>query len=287
MPSSMTGFAEATVSTDCGTYTWVIKSVNQRFLDASFRLPDNFTSLELVLRSKLKENITRGKVEVALKPACSETLSALSLNVSMAEQLQKITDKLSQINPNLQPASIGNFLQVPGLISSEKPPLDNILPKLLQSFDKALLAFVAARKNEGVALTAILKTQVNEAKIIISQLHTIAPGATKALEDKLKQRFLSLQLEMDNNRLNEELVYMAQKTDVTEELDRLTIHLTEIENLLKNDMPCGRKLDFILQELNREANTLGAKIPDIEGKNGSIELKVLIEKMKEQVQNIE
>ena len=288
MTNSMTAFARSQILLEQGTLIWELRSVNHRYLDAQFKLPETLRHLEPLLREKLKKSVTRGKVECSLKLDRSQAAeSDLNLNESLARQLIQATDQLATLSNNMSKINPIDFLNWPGILDAKAQADDNLQDPLLSQFDLTLEDFCLARKREGEELAKLILQRLDAIKIEVSKIRGWLPDIIDAQRSKILARIESLNVEPDMDRLEQELVYLTQKTDVSEELDRIETHITEVKRTLEKDKSSGRRLDFLMQELNREANTLASKSINSQCTQSAVELKVLIEQMREQIQNIE
>ncbi|MFZ7135015.1 YicC/YloC family endoribonuclease [Avibacterium avium] len=284
---SMTAFARYEIKQDWGNAVWEIRSVNQRYLETFFRLPEPFRGLENGLREKLRQRLTRGKVECSLrfegKPQTSE---ALNLNQALAQQviasLQWLKQQAGEGEINLT-----DVLRYPGVVETPEQDLDRISQELLAGFEAALDEFIAMRGREGEKLNDLIQQRLTAIASESDKVRSKMPEILQWQRDRLQQRFDELQLQADPQRLEQEMVLLAQRIDVAEELDRLQLHVKETQRILQKGGAVGRKLDFMMQELNRESNTLASKSISAEITNSAVELKVLIEQMREQIQNLE
>ena len=286
MIHSMTAYARHEVKGDWGNGVWEIRSVNQRYLETFIRLPEQFRALEPVIREKLRKQLQRGKVEVALKfNANPAHVGEMKINESLAKQIMNNASWLQdQVKGDINPMDI---LRWPGVMEAEEMDMDSVQTELLSGFDKTVSDFIDARGSEGANLETMIDTRLTA---ILTQVDIVTeqmPEVMKWQREKLTTRLEELKAEIDQNRLEQELIYLAQKQDVAEELDRLQSHVKETRKILKKGGACGRRLDFMMQEFNREANTLASKSINTEVTNAAVELKVLIEQMREQIQNIE
>ncbi|GJJ79826.1 UPF0701 protein [Pasteurella canis] len=284
---SMTAFARLEIKQDWGDAVWEIRSVNQRYLETFFRLPEQFRGLENTLREKLRQNLTRGKIECSLRiDNKKQTVTELNLNKALAQQviqsLQWIKQQAGEgeINPN-------DILRYPGVIEVPEQDLDLISQQLLQGFDTLLADFIAMRAREGEKVQALIEQRLATISIEADKVRSKMPEILQWQRDRLLQRFEEINLQADPQRLEQEMVLVAQRVDVAEELDRLQLHVKETQAILQKGGAIGRKLDFMMQELNRESNTLASKSINTEVTNSAVELKVLIEQMREQIQNLE
>jgi uncharacterized protein (TIGR00255 family) len=284
---SMTAFARAEREVNDHNMMWEIKSVNYRYLETSFRLPESLRGLEQTVRERIRRALKRGKVDCVLKVDFGGVSKGLMLDNGKVEELLTAFNELSEFAPKVQPLSAMDILQWPGVMQNRSLSEATLNEPVLALFDKALSAFLEARSNEGGRLKQILEQQLD---LIVKQVQEIRPLAD-SLVDQQRQRLLvrvaELGVTLDQDRLEQEVVLLAQKADVREELDRLMIHVEEATSLITGEGPHGRRLDFLTQELNREANTLAAKSIKIESARAAVDLKVIIEQIREQVQNIE
>ncbi|AUJ68942.1 MULTISPECIES: YicC/YloC family endoribonuclease [Pseudoalteromonas] len=286
MIHSMTAYARKEVKGDWGTGVWEIRSVNQRYLETFIRAPEQFRGLEPVIRERLRKHLQRGKVEVFLKFTANPAhVGQLTVNESLAKQLVESAKWLqSQSGGDINPVDI---LRWPGVMEAEEVDLDTVNSELLGGFDELIEDFKAARASEGENLETMLTTRLEGILEQVAIVEGYMPEVTKWQREKLSQKLEELKTDIDEGRLEQELIYLAQKQDVAEELDRLKSHVKETHKILKKGGACGRRLDFMMQEFNRESNTLASKSINSEITNAAVELKVLIEQMREQIQNIE
>ncbi|MCF2825947.1 YicC family protein [Pseudoalteromonas sp. L23] len=286
MIHSMTAYARKEVKGDWGTGVWEIRSVNQRYLETFIRAPEQFRGLEPVIRERLRKHLQRGKVEVFLKFTANPAhVGQLTVNESLAKQLVESAKWLqSQSGGDINPVDI---LRWPGVMEAEEVDLDTVNSELLGGFDELIEDFKAARASEGENLETMLITRLEGILEQVAIVEGYMPEVTKWQREKLSQKLEELKTDIDEGRLEQELIYLAQKQDVAEELDRLKSHVKETHKILKKGGACGRRLDFMMQEFNRESNTLASKSINSEITNAAVELKVLIEQMREQIQNIE
>ncbi|KJY94039.1 YicC family protein [Pseudoalteromonas sp. GCY] len=286
MIHSMTAYARKEVKGDWGTGVWEIRSVNQRYLETFIRAPEQFRGLEPVIRERLRKHLQRGKVEVFLKFTANPAhVGQLTVNESLAKQLVESAKWLqSQSGGDINPVDI---LRWPGVMEAEEVDLDTVNSELLGGFDELVEDFKAARASEGENLETMLTTRLDGILEQVAIVEGYMPEVTKWQREKLSQKLEELKTDIDEGRLEQELIYLAQKQDVAEELDRLKSHVKETHKILKKGGACGRRLDFMMQEFNRESNTLASKSINSDITNAAVELKVLIEQMREQIQNIE
>jgi len=288
MTRSMTAFSRSSDEQLWGSLVWELRSVNHRYLDVVIKLPEELRSIENTIRSRLSQQIKRGKVECNLRYKATEFQQAeLQVNEALADEVLKACQVISKKLHQPSEMNVIEVLKWPGVIDAPVADLKPVVDAALNSFDKALSELSESRTSEGQRLQALIEQRCEAMQKIVKNERARRPQIVEQLRTKLLNKLKELNAEYDTDRFEQELVYIAQKMDVDEELDRLESHFVEIEKILKNNEPVGRRLDFIMQEFNREANTLGSKSTDIETTQASVELKVLIEQMREQVQNIE
>lgn len=284
---SMTAFARLEIKKDWGDAVWEIRSVNQRYLENFLRLPEQFRSLENTLREKLRQNLTRGKIECTLRiDNKQQNISKLSLNEELAQQVIQSLQWLKQ-QAGEGEINLNDVLRYPGVVEIPEQDLDMISQDLLTAFDELLIEFIAMRAREGEKLQAIIQQRLDSITLEAEKVRSKMPEILQWQRERLQQRFEEIQLQTDPQRLEQEMVLLAQRIDVAEELDRLQMHVKETSSILKKGGAIGRKLDFMMQELNRESNTLASKSINAEVTASAVELKVLIEQMREQIQNLE
>ncbi|EQA10194.1 hypothetical protein HPSH465_0939 [Glaesserella parasuis H465] len=283
----MTAFAHLELKKEWGNAVWEIRSVNQRFLETYFRLPEAFRNLEMTLRERLRTTLTRGKVECSLRIELNANQNnGLALNQEYAKQ---VISSLQWLKETAQEGEINlvDILRFPGVVDNQNQDLDQISQDLLDGFEQILVEFIAMRGREGANLQALIQQRLDAIATEATKVQAQMPSVLQWQKDRLQQRFDELNLQLDPQRLEQEMVLLAQKVDVAEELDRLQLHVKETTSILKKGGAVGRKLDFMMQELNREANTLASKSINADVTNSAVELKVLIEQMREQIQNLE
>ncbi|WP_366658689.1 YicC/YloC family endoribonuclease [Methylophaga sp.] len=288
MTRSMTAFARYEEQTDLGTLSWELRSVNHRYLEIGFRLDESFRPLEMAMRKFISDTLGRGKIEVALRyKAPEQQQESLEVNQALAERVISRYQQLATLSDNAAPLDLMEVMQWPGVI--ETPSLDQeaLSEQVMASLQKALIDLVDTREREGAALQKMIEQRCQQIHQIAEQVRERMPEILQNHRQKLQERVQELAVNLEPERLEQEMVLLAQKSDVAEELDRLQNHVREVELVLQREEPIGRRLDFLMQELNREANTLGSKSIDTETTRFSVDLKVLIEQMREQIQNIE
>lgn len=279
---SMTAFAR----TENEDFVWEVRSVNHRYLDISFRVPENFRHLEAALRTLCRGKAHRGKLDCTLKITGAASAGLIEINENLVLSLKEALGKVSALSGLAPSMSAFQLMKWPGVILTEGGE-DELRQSILAGFSESLDALVEMREREGAELAAAISTKMDEAEKLVAEARKEAPRIEASHADKLRQRIESLDVETDPGRLETELVIMAQKLDVMEELDRLDAHIAEVRRNLNQPEPVGRRLDFLMQELNREANTLSSKAAAASATHHAVELKVIIEQMREQVQNIE
>ena len=284
---SMTAFAHLEIKKEWGNAVWEIRSVNQRFLETYFRLPEVFRHLEMGLRERLRNSLTRGKVECSLRVELAQASNnKIALNNDYAEQVIASLKTLQSIAGEGE-INLVDVLRYPGVVDAQSQDLDQSTQDLLAGFEQILADFIAMRGREGENLQAIIQQRLDSIAEIAQSVQQQMPEVLQWQKDRLQQRFEELNLQLDPQRLEQEMVLTAQRVDVAEELDRLQLHVKETSSILKKGGAVGRKLDFMMQELNRESNTLASKSINADITNSAVELKVLIEQMREQIQNLE
>jgi uncharacterized protein (TIGR00255 family) len=284
----MTGFARESVETSIGTLTWEIRAVNHRYLDVQFKLPEDLRPKEQLFRQQASAALARGKVECALyfRRAVSQD-NELKLDTELVELIGHRISELTAKLPNVAAANPIEILRWPGVVIQTELDTEPLFEHATALLEKTLIALNAMRTSEGERIAEMLTSRCAEIGEISSGVKLRMPEVLQATRAKQKERLDKLDIEADPTRLELELALVAQKLDVDEELDRLESHLVEIGGAISSGKPVGRRLDFLMQELNREANTLGSKSADAETTKAAVDLKVLIEQMREQIQNVE
>lgn len=288
MTSSMTAFSRQQSEQEWGSLTWEIRSVNHRYLETSIRLPDIFRSLENQVRERVRKAISRGKVECQLRYTAQEIPgSTISLNENLVQQLMEASVRIQKSLGEARSPGSMDILRWPGVIAEQS--LDNQILEAaaLSLLQSALAELVATREREGRELDSLLGQRITLIRRLVAEMRSKMPDILAAQRQSLLQKLEELKAELEPTRLEQEVALLAQKADVDEELDRLDAHLSEVERVIKSDGQKGRRLDFLMQELNREANTLSSKSIVVETTRSAVEIKVLVEQMREQIQNIE
>lgn len=288
MLRSMTAFARWEQPSAWGTITWELRSVNHRYLETALRLPEALRGLESLARERVGAALGRGKVEGTLKlQTAGATAAAITLNFPLVERLLDVAAELEhRIGPGTGLRLI-DVLRWPGVVNETEPDLDEIRTVILGALDVALAELIATREREGRRTAEMLLQRCEAVRTQVARARARRPEVMARWRDKLLSRLADIPVDADPGRLEQELALIAQRLDVDEELDRLDAHLDEIQAVFERSEPVGRRLDFLMQELNREANTLSSKAADTDTTRAAVELKVLIEQMREQIQNIE
>lgn len=288
MPLSMTSFARVEFDADYGRGAWELRSVNHRFAEVFVRLPDDFRSLEGAVRERISASVKRGKLDCTLRFDTARTqFKALKVNERAAGDVVRAAQRIAEMlgeDVSINPLDV---LRWPGVTDVEEIDLDATAKLVLNSLDDALDQFLDGRKREGDKLKAMMLARLSGVRDQIVMLETRVPEIIESIRDRYQQRIRDLADGVDEARVEQESALLLQRLDVAEELDRLGAHVEEVARVLDLDEPVGRRLDFLMQELNREANTLGSKSTDTTVSQTSMDLKVLIEQVREQVQNIE
>ncbi len=288
MIRSMTAFARQEVTEPWGLLTLELRSVNHRYLDVSMRLPEELRVLETRIRETIQQGLSRGKVDVNMRYQAEQTsVTEIMLNEELIKQLASATSQVETYFSQSRPVSPLEVMRWPGVMQTPQVAAEVLHETAMSMLDKAIQELVRAREREGEKLKAIIEQRCDGIEKIVADVKVLVPEIKQQWHDKLLARLEELKSDIDEGRLEQELAFMAAKVDVDEEIDRLTTHVNEVRRVLQHKKPVGRRLDFLMQELNREANTLGSKSSDARTGSASVELKVLIEQMREQVQNIE
>ena len=285
---SMTAFARETVASDAGAFTVEIRAVNHRYLDCSFKLPEALRNLEVRLRQQAAARLARGKVECLfrLQPRADQA-PAMAIDREQMQRVIVAATTIASALPQAQPINPLEILQFPGVCIAPEADEEALQASAAALFDTALESLLENRAREGAKLAAMIRDRLQQVEVETAAIRALLPELKQQQHARLLARLTELQVEVDHIRLEQELVYLAQKADVDEELDRLQTHVEEVRRTLDQGGPCGRRLDFLMQELNREANTLSSKSIASSSTHSAVQLKVLIEQMREQIQNIE
>ena len=284
MLNSMTGFSREMAETPFGMLTCELRAVNHRYLDVQFRLPDQLRPKELDLKSKVGDVLKRGQIEcsIHLKRGAAEA-SELTLNEELVRQVSERAGELARLLPESRAIDPIDILRWPGVVAEPEIDAEPLYAEAATVLEAALSSLVAMRASEGERIAAMLESRLR----IAADVRVRMPEVLDAVRTRQRERIDKLDVDADPARLETELALIAQKLDVDEELDRLESHVSEVRAALAAGEPVGRRLDFLMQELNREANTLGSKSADADTTRSAVDLKVLIEQMREQIQNIE
>jgi uncharacterized protein (TIGR00255 family) len=284
----MTAFSRQQQEQEWGSLTWEIRSVNHRYLETSVRLPESFRGLENGVREEVRKRLTRGKVECALRFQSEAKISSdLHLNTKLIQQLVQANNEIEKITGTSISLNNMEVLRWPGVIEEQDFDKTSIEKQALSLFSAALDDLVATREREGAELQGFIKQRIDSVREIVISIRNKMPEILAKQKQNILDRLADLQAELEPTRLEQEVSLLTQKADVEEELDRLDSHLNEVERVLGTKGQKGRRLDFLMQELNREANTLSSKSIVVETTLNAVELKVLIEQMREQIQNVE
>ena len=285
---SMTGFASASRTLSHCALAVELRAVNSRYLDISFRLPEELRAIESQLRAMLAGRVQRGKLD--LRASISELPAAqrtLDLNTELVQRLGDAGQQIRQLLPDATPLTVSDILRWPGVIGEPGLSVGELGSACLGLVDQAIVEFNAARAREGAKLAALILERASRMQVLVDQIAPKIPLIVGAYREKLSAKLAEAALSPEDDRIRQEIILFASKIDVDEELSRLRAHVKELQHVLEKGGAVGRRLDFLMQEFNREANTLGSKSADLEFTQAAVELKVLIEQMREQVQNIE
>ena len=290
MIRSMTAFAAGETSTPRGTLGCELRAVNHRFLEVVVRAPEELRALEPLLRERIAARVSRGKLDLVLRLRSAESADVLEIDEAGVTRLADLATRLDARFPQLQ-VQFTDLLQMPGVLRTAAVDADAFNAAALALLDEVLDQFIAAREREGAKLAEVIGTRVDAIETIARDVRELMPAIRTGQRQKLEARLADLGgangIQFEPGRVEQELVLWLQKLDVDEELDRLDSHVAEARRVLKQKEPVGRRLDFLLQEFNRESNTLGSKSVDVRSTIAAVELKVLIDQIREQVQNIE
>jgi uncharacterized protein (TIGR00255 family) len=289
MIRSMTGFASVERQFEFGRLAWELRSVNHRYLEIGFRVPEEFRALEPEIRRILGEHLSRGKVDASLRysPAVGAASSGLTLNRAILGRLLALQAEARDASGLQDGLDLATLMRWPGVIAEQAPDPLPLHAAALDLLAEAAAGLQASRSREGRDLEAAIRERLASIEAWVAQVRTWLPEIRDGLRQRLLSRIAELQQPLDPGRLEQEVAFLAQKIDVDEELDRLQAHISETRRVLERPDPVGRRLDFLMQEFNRESNTLSSKSVDQRTTQAAVELKVAIEQMREQVQNIE
>lgn len=291
MTHSMTAFSRLQANCDLGELTWEIRSVNHRFLEISFRLPEPFRSAESAARNLIGKQVKRGKIDCSLKfQPSSKSLNPNNLDEVFTGNLLQTLQRIEQLAEDypLRPPTTLDLLAWPGVVADQQPgDMELVQKQLLDSLSTAITELSQARKTEGEKLEQLILSRIEEIDGLIKSIETALPKVLHNQRNRLEDKLAEISQSINADRLEQEMVLAATKLDIDEELDRLKIHVNEVRLILQRKEPIGRRLDFMMQELNREVNTIASKSVDGSITKATVDLKVLVEQMREQVQNIE
>lgn len=287
MIQSMTAFARKEARDEWGGAIWEIRSINHRYLEMNLRLPEALGSLEPIIREQLKNRLQRGKIDVTLRYQ-PPTGQGFSINQELVNALLNAQNQVADsTEPALAPVTTADILRWPGVLMASETNANHLQKQVMAVFENTVEELIQQRLREGKVLQQLMLQRLQTMQQEVLKVQNYFPELAKLQREKLLNRFAEANIPLDPNRLEQEMVFFAQKIDVMEEIERLTTHIEETERVLKTGGACGRRLDFLLQELNREANTLGSKSVATDTTRVAVELKVLIEQIREQVQNVE
>jgi len=289
MIRSMTGFARVERQFEFGRLSWEMRSVNHRYLDFGLRLPEEFRPLEADIRKCLGQYLSRGKIDASLRffPAAGTAGSGLELNLALARELLSVHDEMARLASTEQQADINQLLKWPGLIEEKRPDPAPLQAAAMELLVEAAQDLQAGRGREGEQMANAIRERLTGVAALTANIRSWLPEIRAGLAQRMLDRIGDLQQPLDPGRIEQEVAILSQKIDVDEELDRLDAHVEEVYRVLDLTEPVGRRLDFLMQEFNRESNTLSSKSIDQRTTQAAVDLKVLIEQMREQVQNVE
>jgi len=282
---SMTAFAREQARCEQGEAVCEIRSVNHRYLEISIRVPEGLGALEGVMRERLTTALSRGKVDCQITLRRPQTGACLTIDTLLVAELVRASEAIRSTYPGLAPLGLADILRWPGVMLT--PPVPVLEDVALKAADQAIMALLAHRQREGDRLALGLGERLDQIHARVTILKGLVSRETQGLRERLRAKIAALGMTLEPGRLEQEVVLQTQRSDVAEELDRLEAHGAEVRGILAAGEPMGRRLDFLMQELNREANTLASKSPSVEITSQAVAIKVLIEQMREQVQNIE
>jgi uncharacterized protein (TIGR00255 family) len=288
MIRSMTAFASCNLQQSWGHLYWEIRSVNHRYLDASFRLNENLRDLEPECRNMLRNKIQRGKIECYLRYQSNNVIDTdLNLNQSLLQRLLALADAITEKEPGIKSISVADILRWPGVIEMPEADIDSVKQMAKKLFQDAVTELLVVREREGLALQKLIVERLHHIHELVKTIKARMATVNPTLKTKLLERLTQFKVEIDPIRLEQELVLLVQKADITEEVDRLQTHVAEAFRIVEAGGAIGRRCDFLLQEFNREANTISSKTGDIEITQAVLDMKVFIEQIREQIQNLE
>jgi len=287
MLRSMTAFARKVAPGRGGELIWELRCVNQRFLEQVIRLPEELRVLEPRIREQIAARLRRGKVECLLRWCPTKGIAELALNQPLVEQIVRLSRQMDTLLSNVAPISSLEVLRWPGVLQAQEVDFVSIQQDVLAALEAALDELVDTREREGARIATLTGERLSAMDVVLARVRTRLPEVLIRQRERLNARLVEVQASLSPERLEQEILVFIQRIDVAEELDRLVVHIEEVRRVIAAEEGAGRRLDFLMQELNREANTLGSKSADVEVTRAAVDLKVLIEQMREQVQNIE
>jgi len=287
MTRSMTAFTRQELQESWGTLTWELRSVNHRYLEPHFRLPESLRDIEGSLRERLRKAVSRGKIEATLRFVPEQSDSRVQIDQSRLQEVIAATQQLESTGIDMNKVNPLELLAWPGVLVESSLDMNLIKQSALELFNESLKDLQRGRAREGTELQQLIEQRLDAINTTVAEVRALMPQILQAQRDGLRQKLAEFKVDLDPARLEQEIVLLAQKADVDEELDRLDTHVQEVRRVLGESGPIGRRLDFLMQELNREANTLSSKSIVANTTRSAVELKVLIEQMREQIQNIE
>lgn len=287
MPRSMTAFARNTIEFSWGSVTCELRSVNHRFLETSFRMPETMREIEMSLREIARKALTRGKVDCSMQVNFNNSDASVAADMALVRRTVDIAEKVAAELQNPAPVSPLDIMRMPGILKDQEIDTQDLHQAAKQTFKATVEQLLEGRQREGDKLADMIELRLSGIETQIALVRGELPGILEYQRQRLQEKLRDLKTQLDEDRLEQEMVIIANRADVDEELDRLEAHISEIRLALHSADSIGRRLDFLMQELNREANTLGSKSISTVTTQVSVELKVLIEQMREQIQNIE
>ena len=288
MVRSMTAFARQTLENELGVLTCELKSVNHRFSEVSLRLPEELRPVEAQIRDKIGQTVKRGKIDANFRyqaPPAQEV--GFEIDHKLLNAIASASKDIEKELSGIAPLRTTDILKWPGVLKTPEIETEQLGEMALNLLANALAELSESRAREGEKLKQMLLDRCEAMAKEVAVVQLRIPEAIEAMRQRIKEKLVEWQAELDETRMEQEIVFLCNKSDVAEEMDRLQAHIVEVKRVLEEDKPVGRRLDFLMQELNREANTLSSKSPDTEMTRAAVELKVLVEQMREQVQNIE
>ena len=288
MLRSMTAFARIEAQYDQGAVQWEIRSVNHRYLDVNLRLPEDLRRLDPKVRERIGARLKRGKIDCTLRVLTNPAhAGGLALDSELAARVAGAAQSVANLLPNPAPVNPVDILRWPGVVQAPAPDPERIERVVLDALDSALSDLTGMREREGARIDAMIRERLDDLEVEVRRVRELLPAVVQAFGERMRARLAELGPALDEGRIEQELTLIAQRMDVAEELDRLEAHVAEIRTTIEKPGPAGRRLDFLMQELNREANTLGSKSAAVATSRASVDLKVLVEQMREQIQNVE